>query len=74
MADNKNVIVEEGDVVESLPNTTFRVQLDSDREIHAHLSGKMRMRYIRVLPGDRVKVEMSPYDTSKGRIVFRLKK
>ena len=73
MAD-KNVIVEEGDIVESLPNTTFRVQLDSGREIHAHLSGKMRMRYIRVLPGDRVKVEMSPYDTSKGRIVFRLKK
>jgi len=71
---DKNVTTEEGDVLEALPNTTFNVQLDSGSEILAHLSGKMRMRYIRVLPGDRVKVEISSYDTSKGRIVFRLKK
>ena len=71
---DKNVTTEEGDVLKALPNTTFNVQLDSGSEILAHLSGKMRMRYIRVLPGDRVKVEISSYDTSKGRIVFRLKK
>lgn len=63
----------EGKVVENLPNTFFRVLLDDGREILAHLSGKMRMYYIKVLPGDRVRVETTPYDESKGRIVQRLK-
>ncbi len=63
----------EGKVVENLPNTFFRVLLDDGREILAHLSGKMRMYYIKVLPGDRVRVEMTLYDASKGRIVQRLK-
>lgn len=62
----------EGEVLENLPNTQFRVKLDSGQEIIAHLSGKMRVHRIRVLPGDRVKVAMSPYDLSKGRIVLRM--
>jgi translation initiation factor IF-1 len=61
----------EGKVVETLPNTTFRVQLDNGHVITAHISGKMRKHYIRILTGDRVKVEMTPYDLSKGRITFR---
>jgi translation initiation factor IF-1 len=61
----------EGKVVETLPNTTFRVQLDNGHLITAHISGKMRKHYIRILTGDRVKVEMTPYDLSKGRITFR---
>ncbi|MGI9213367.1 MAG: translation initiation factor IF-1 [Methylococcaceae bacterium] len=61
----------EGKVVETLPNTTFRVQLDNGHIITAHISGKMRKHYIRILTGDRVKVEMTPYDLSKGRITFR---
>jgi translation initiation factor IF-1 len=61
----------EGKVVETLPNTTFRVQLDNGHIITAHISGKMRKNYIRILTGDRVKVEMTPYDLSKGRITFR---
>ena len=61
----------EGKVVETLPNTTFRVQLDNGHVIIAHISGKMRKHYIRILTGDRVKVEMTPYDLSKGRITFR---
>ena len=63
----------EGVVLETLPNTMFRVKLDNDHIITAHISGKMRKFYIRILTGDRVKVEMSPYDLSKGRITFRKK-
>jgi translation initiation factor IF-1 len=62
----------EGRVEEALPATTFRVRLDNDQEILAHLSGKMRMHHIRILPGDRVLIEFSPYDTSRGRIIRRL--
>ncbi len=61
----------EGEVVEALPNTMFRVQLDSGHEVLAHISGKMRMHYIRILPGDRVQVELSPYDLNRGRITYR---
>jgi translation initiation factor IF-1 len=63
----------EGAVTESLPNATFRVELDNGHKILAHVSGKMRMHFIRILPGDRVKIELSPYDLSKGRITYRLK-
>jgi translation initiation factor IF-1 len=63
----------EGVVIDTLPNTMFRVKLDNGHEIIAHISGKMRKHYIRILTGDRVKVEMSPYDLSKGRITFRMK-
>jgi translation initiation factor IF-1 len=63
----------EGEVVEALPNTMFRVQLENELEILAHISGKMRMNYIRILPGDRVKVELSPYDLTRGRITYRFK-
>jgi translation initiation factor IF-1 len=64
----------EGVVVENLPNARFRVKLDEgEMEILAHVSGKMRMHYIRILPGDRVRVEMSPYDLTKGRITYRFK-
>ena len=63
----------EGEVLETLPSTTFRVKLDNGHEILAHISGRMRVHYIRLLPGDRVIVEMSPYDLSKGRIVQRMK-
>ncbi len=63
----------EGTVAETLPNTMFRVKLDNGHIIIAHISGKMRKHYIRILTGDRVKVEMSPYDLSKGRITFRMK-
>ena len=61
----------EGKVIETLPNTTFRVELDNGHVIMAHISGKMRKHYIRILTGDRVKVEMTPYDLTKGRITFR---
>tara|TARA_A100001388_G_scaffold156884_1_gene116849 strand:- start:3866 stop:4084 length:219 start_codon:yes stop_codon:yes gene_type:complete len=61
----------EGLVIETLPNTTFKVKLENDHVITAHISGKMRKNYIRILTGDKVKVEMSPYDLSKGRITFR---
>jgi len=63
----------EGVVKESLPNAMFRVQLDNGHTILSHISGKMRMHYIRILPGDRVTVELSPYDLTKGRITFRKK-
>ena len=63
----------QGVVLETLPNTMFRVKLDNGHVITAHISGKMRKFYIRILTGDRVKVEMSPYDLSKGRITFRMK-
>lgn len=63
----------EGRVVESLPNAMFRVELDNGHKVLAHISGKMRMHYIRILPGDRVKLELSPYDLTQGRIVRRIK-
>ena len=69
----RNRIYKEGIVEEALPSTLFRVRLDDGREMLAHLSGKMRLHHIRVLPGDRVQVEPSPYDETKGRIVRRLK-
>lgn len=66
-------IKQDGTIVEALPNAQFRVRLDNDHEILAHVSGKMRMFYIKILPGDRVAVEMSPYDLTKGRITYRYK-
>lgn len=69
----KDVIELEGTVTEALPNALFRVKLESGQVILAHISGKIRLHYIRVLLGDRVKVELSPYDLTKGRITFRLK-
>ena len=61
----------EGTVMEPLPNAMFRVQLDNGHKVLAHISGKMRMHYIRILPGDRVQVELTPYDLSRGRITYR---
>ena len=69
----KDVIEVEGVVEEALPNTIFKVRLDNGHEIIAHNSGKLRMNYIRILPGDRVVVELSPYDLTKGRITWRNK-
>jgi len=66
-------IEQDGAIVEALSNATFRVEFENGHEIIAHISGKMRMNYIKILPGDRVKVEMSPYDLSKGRITYRYK-
>lgn len=66
-------IEQDGTIVEALSNAMFRVELENGHEITAHISGKMRMHYIRILPGDRVRVEMSPYDLTKGRISFRYK-
>jgi translation initiation factor IF-1 len=63
----------EGTVIEPLPNAMFRVELDNGHKVLAHISGKMRMHYIRILPGDRVLVELSPYDLSRGRVVYRYK-
>ena len=73
MAKKEEAIEVEGTVVEALPNTMFRVQLENQHEVLAHISGKMRMHYIRSLPGDRVKVELSPYDLQRGRITYRFK-
>ena len=70
---NKDVIEVTGKVVESLPNTKFIVELENGHQIQAHISGKLRMNYIRILPGDEVTVEMSPYDLTKGRITLRKK-
>ena len=67
----KDVIEVEGTVTESLPNMMFRVELKNEQTILAHISGKMRIHYIRILPGDRVVVELSPYDLTRGRIVYR---
>lgn len=63
----------DGEVSEVLPNATFRVKLENDHEVLAHISGKMRMYYIKILQGDKVTVELSPYDLTKGRIVYRYK-
>ncbi|HEX9116531.1 MAG TPA: translation initiation factor IF-1 [Anaerolineae bacterium] len=73
MAKQDDKLILEGKVVEALPNTTFRVKLDNEHEVLAYLSGRMRKYYIRVLLGDRVRVELSPYDLTKGRIVYRHK-
>ncbi|MCL5966241.1 MAG: translation initiation factor IF-1 [Deltaproteobacteria bacterium] len=72
MAKEEGVEVE-GTVIEPLPNAMFRVQLDNKMTILAHISGKMRMHYIKILPGDRVTVQMTPYDLTRGRIIYRTK-
>ena len=69
----KNIIKVQGTVMETLPNASFKVQLESGAEILAHVSGKMRMRYSRILPGDTVEMEVSPYDPTRGRIIWRHK-
>ncbi len=69
----QSAIEQEGTIIEALSNAMFRVELENGHKIIAHISGKMRMHYIRILPGDRVRVEMSPYDLTKGRISFRYK-
>ena len=66
-----DVIEAEGKVIEALPNATFKVQLSNGHTITAYISGKLRMNYIRILPGDKVTIELSPYDLSKGRIIWR---
>lgn len=70
---NREVNQVEGVIVENLPNTNFRVKLADDRVILCHLAGKMRLHFIRLLPGDKVRVELTPYDSTRGRIVYRLK-
>ncbi|MDP1726388.1 MAG: translation initiation factor IF-1 [Bacteroidota bacterium] len=67
------LIKQDGTITESLSNAMFRVQLENGHEVIAHISGKMRMHYIKILPGDKVSIEMSPYDLSKGRIIYRYK-
>ena len=69
----EDVIELEGTVVETLPNTTFKVALENGHQILAHISGKLRINYIKILPGDKVKVEVSPYDLTRGRITWRAK-
>ena len=73
MMDKEDVIRLDGTVLEQLPNAMFRVELEGKRQILAHISGKMRMNYIKITPGDKVNIELSPYDLSKGRIVYRYK-
>ncbi|MBC7883744.1 MAG: translation initiation factor IF-1 [Anaerolineae bacterium] len=70
----QDVIEMEGTVTESLPNAMFRVELENSINILAHISGKIRRNYIKILPGDKVKVELTPYDLTKGRITYRLRK
>lgn len=67
----QDLIQQDGEIIEALSNAMFRVRLQNGHEIVAHISGKMRMNYIKILPGDKVKLEMSPYDLSKGRITYR---
>ena len=67
----QSAIEQDGTIVEALSNAMFRVELQNGHEVIAHISGKMRMHYIKILPGDKVRIEMSPYDLTKGRIVFR---
>lgn len=69
----EDIIEVEGTVVEALPNTNFKVELENGHQILAHISGKLRMNYIKILPGDKVKVELSPYDLTRGRITWRAK-
>lgn len=73
MAKQKNLIKQDGTIKEALSNAMFRVVLENDHVITATISGKMRMNYIRILPGDKVSVEMSPYDLTRGRIIYRYK-
>ena len=74
MTKNKeDTIIMEGTVTESLPNAMFRVELENGHKVLTHISGKMRMHYIRILPGDRVQVELTPYDLQRGRITYRYK-
>lgn len=73
MAKKGDTIEVEGSVVEPLPNAMFKVELNNGHQVLAHISGKMRMHYIRILPGDKVLVELSPYDLSRGRIIYRYK-
>lgn len=73
MMPKEEAIEVEGTVVESLPNATFRVELANGHRVLAHICGKMRMHFIRILPGDRVKVELSPYDVTRGRITYRVR-
>ena len=73
LAKNGDAIEMEGTVVEPLPNAMFRVELENGHKVLAHISGKMRMHYIRILPGDKVVVELSPYDLTRGRITYRYK-
>ncbi len=70
MAKEKNIEVD-GEIVETLPNAMFKVVLENGHEVLAHVSGKMRIHYIKILPGDKIKLELSPYDLSRGRITFR---
>ena len=72
-ASKEDVIQMQGEVTENLPNATFRVKLENGHMVLGHISGKMRMHYIRILPGDKVTVELTPYDLSRARIVFRAK-
>jgi len=69
----EDTIEVEGTVIETLPNTTFKVELENGHQVLAHISGKLRMNYIKILPGDKVKLELSPYDLTKGRITWRAK-
>ena len=69
----EDVIELEGTVVETLPNTTFKVELENGHQILAHISGKLRINYIKILPGDKVTIELSPYDLTRGRITWRAK-
>ena len=69
----EDTIQMQGEILETLPNATFRVQLENGHVVLGHISGKMRMHYIRILPGDKVTVEMTPYDLTRGRIIFRAK-
>jgi len=69
----EDVIEMQGEVVENLPNATFRIKLENGHVVLGHISGKMRMHYIRILPGDKVQVELTPYDLSRGRITYRYK-
>jgi len=69
----EDVIQMQGEIMETLPNATFRVKLENGHVILGHISGKMRMHYIKILPGDKVTVELSPYDLSRGRITYRIK-
>jgi len=73
MTKEKDVIELEGEITEALPNAQFRVKIETGQLILAHVSGKIRKHFIRILPGDRVKVELSPYDLTRGRITFRMK-
>lgn len=69
----EDLIAVDGEIVETLPNAMFRVKIDKDHIVLAHVAGKMRMHFIRILPGDKVRLELSPYDLTRGRIVYRYK-